>query len=129
MSEANKTEITAQNKCEFCINSKCCTYVTQKIDTPRSKLDFEHLLWQVSHLNVEIYQDSDGWFILFQSKCAHLLADRKCAVYDRRPYICEDYSNDYCEYDSPAEESFKLHFKTYDELRTYCLKRFKRWVK
>ena len=57
-------EITAEsaefNKCDLCTNSKCCTYVTQQIDVPRSKYDFEVLLWQVSHDNVGAYKDDDG---------------------------------------------------------------------
>ena len=47
-----KIKITPENKCSFCTASKCCTYVTQQIDTPRSKDEFETLLWQVSHENV-----------------------------------------------------------------------------
>ncbi|MFC1363391.1 MAG: YkgJ family cysteine cluster protein, partial [gamma proteobacterium symbiont of Ctena orbiculata] len=51
-------------KCSRCLNSKCCTYTTEALGVaPRSKADFEHLLWQVSHQGVEIYKDEDGWFL------------------------------------------------------------------
>lgn len=87
------------------------------------------MLWQISHAHVEFYKDEDGWFLMFLTPCEHLIENGQCGIYDRRPDICRDYSNDYCEYDSPAEEGFELYFKTYDELLAYCRKRFKKWDK
>ena len=115
------------NKCDLCTNSKCCTYVTQQIDTPRSKYDFEILLWQVSHNGVGAYKDGDGWFVMFEGRCDHLLADGRCGIYEHRPTICRSHSNDYCEYDAPAEDGFDLYFPDYESLLRYCKKRFKRW--
>ena len=40
-----KPKTTPETKCSFCHNSKCCTYITQQIDTPRTKRDFDVLLW------------------------------------------------------------------------------------
>jgi len=128
MSEhAEPTIAFSDNKCSRCVGSKCCTYITQSVETPRSKADFEHLLWQVSHRGVEIYKDSDGWFLLFQADCGHLAADGRCAIYRDRPGICRSYDNGYCEYDAPAEDGFALYFRSYDELLAYCRKRFKTW--
>ena len=115
------------NKCDLCTNSKCCTYVTQQIDTPKSKYDFEILLWQVSHDGVGAYKDDDGWFVMFEGRCRHLLSDGRCGIYDDRPTICRSHANDYCEYDAPAEDGFDLYFPDYDTLLRYCKKRFKRW--
>lgn len=115
------------SKCDLCTNSKCCTYVTQQIDRPRSKYDFEVLLWQVSHNGVGAYKDDDGWFVMFESRCQHLLVDGRCNIYDIRPTICRTHSNDYCEYDAPAEDGFDLYFPDYDSLLQYCRKKFKRW--
>jgi len=120
-------KITAENKCGLCTNSKCCTYITQQIDTPRSKAEFDFLLWQIAHRGVKIYQDSDGWFLLFETVCTHLEPDGYCGIYETRPQICHDYSNDYCEFDAPAEDGFKLYFNDYESLLAYCKKRFKRW--
>lgn len=119
--------ISSDTKCGFCTNSKCCTYITQHIPTPRSKQDFEHMLWQISHRNVQFYKDSDGWFLLIDTACNHLLPDGKCGIYDERPRICRDYSNDYCEYDAPAENSFELYFNSYESLLKYCKERFRKW--
>ncbi len=121
--------MTVTNKCDLCHRSICCRYITQHIDTPRSKLDFELLLWQISHQNIEIYKDKDGWFLLFHTSCHHLLDDGRCGIYHQRPQICRDYSNDYCEYDAPADEGFERYFRNYDELLAYCQQRFKRWRK
>lgn len=120
-------KITTENKCGLCTNSKCCTYITQQIDTPRSKAEFDFLLWQISHQNIKIYQDSDGWFLLIEAVCAHLEPDGYCGIYETRPQICRDYTNDFCEYDAPAEGGFKRYFTDYDSLLAYCKKRFKRW--
>jgi len=124
--EVNEAE-QPLNKCDLCTNSKCCTYVTQQIDTPRSKYDFEILLWQVSHEGVGAYKDDDGWFVMFEARCRHLLGDGRCGIYEDRPTICRSHSNDYCEYDAPAEDGFDLYFPDYDSLLRYCRKRFRRW--
>lgn len=117
------------DKCKQCLSSICCTYITQKIETPRSKDDFQHLLWQVSHHNVQIYKDTDGWYLLFNTTCAHLENNGNCGIYETRPQICKDYANNYCEFDSPAEEGFSLHFQNHESLLIYCKKRYKRWGK
>lgn len=120
-------QITPATKCSFCVQSKCCTYVTQLIPTPRSKYDFDHLLWQVSHQGVQVYKDKDGWFLLFQTRCTHLQPGGRCGIYATRPQVCRDHSNDFCEYDAPAEEGFDLFFDGYESLLQYCRKRFKHW--
>jgi Fe-S-cluster containining protein len=122
-----KIKITPENKCSFCTQTKCCTYVTQQIDTPRSKDDFETLLWQVSHKKVSAYKDEDGWFLLFDSSCEHLREGGQCGIYENRPEVCREHSNDYCEYDAPAEDGFDLYFPDYKTLLKYCKKRFKHW--
>ncbi len=119
--------VETQNKCDLCTNSKCCTYVTQQIDTPRSKYDFEILLWQVSHKKVKAYKDCDGWFVLFEADCTHLEHDGRCGIYEDRPTICRTHENEFCEYDAPAEDGFDLYFPNYQNLLAYCEKRFKKW--
>lgn len=118
--------ITPENKCSFC-TGKCCTYVTQHLDTPRSMADFDLLLWQVSHRGVHVYKDEDGWFLLFQARCTHLSPQGRCRIYAERPTICREHSNEYCEYDLAAEEGFELYFDTYEALLTYCRRRFRTW--
>jgi Fe-S-cluster containining protein len=120
-------EQSSLSKCDRCVKSICCTYVTQKIPGPRSKADFDHLLWQVSHENVALYKERAGWYLLFASRCGHLQPDGRCGIYAHRPQVCRDYSNDHCEFDQAAEEGFELYFTDYDSLLDYCRKRFVRW--
>jgi len=121
--------ITSENKCSFCEGTKCCVYVTQEMETPRSIDDFDHMLWQMAHQDMQIYKDEDGWFLIAMNKCQFLQKNGGCGIYETRPQVCRDYSNDFCEYDEPAEKHFEFYFKTYESLDTYCRKRFKRWDK
>jgi len=122
-----RTEFTSENKCGLCPGTKCCNYITQAIDPPRSISDFDTLLWQLAHQNVQAYKDDDGWFLIFYTRCQFLQDDGRCGTYDSRPQMCRDYSNDFCEFDSPAEEGFELFFDSYDTLLKYCRNRFKTW--
>lgn len=125
----NNIKVTSENKCSFCTGSICCTYVTQHLDTPRSKEDFRQLLWQVSHNHIKIYKDDDGWTLLVEGSCQHLQIDGGCGIYDVRPEICREHTNDYCEFDAPSEDGFELYFENYHDLLKYCKKRFKSWDK
>ena len=117
-----------KNKCQKC-TAKCCGYVSQQIDTPRSIAAFDFLLWQLSHRDMQLYKDEDGWFLLINNPCTHIQSDGSCGIYEVRPQICRDHSNDYCEYDAPAEEGFDLFFDGYESLDNYCRGRFKKWDK
>lgn len=120
-------KITPENKCTFCAGSKCCTYLTQQIDAPRSMEAFDFLLWQLSHREVQLYKDEDGWFLIVNNPCMHLQSDGRCGIYEARPKVCREHSNDFCEYDEPAEKNFELFFDGYKSLDDYCRKRYKHW--
>lgn len=119
--------LTSENKCSYCTQSICCNYVNIEIDTPRSRADFDQLLWQVAHDNISFYKDEDGWFMTISSRCGFLSDRGECGIYDSRPTICREYTNEFCEFDEPAETHFDLHFRTHAELLAYCRQRFKRW--
>jgi hypothetical protein len=122
-------KITPENKCSYCRGSTCCTYVTQAIDTPRGMEDFDVLLWQIAHPNVEVYKDEDGWFLMFTATpCSFLLPGGRCGIYEHRPQICRDHDNDGCEFEGQAgHDDFELYFQTYESLDQWCRKRFKSW--
>jgi len=122
--------LTPQNKCGFCTGSWCCTYFTQHIDTPRSMEDFDTLLWQVSHENTELYRDDDGWFLLITTRCQHLGSDGRCGIYETRPQVCREHSNDNCEFEGLCgPDDFDLYFRNHAELDAWCRKRYKKWDK
>lgn len=124
-----KITVTTENKCGLCTASICCTYITHEIDTPRSLEDFDYILWQVSHADISVFKDEDGWYLSVDTRCQHMLADGRCNIYDYRPQICREHANDCCEFDGPAEEDFDLFFNSYESLDKYCRKRFKSWDK
>ncbi|WP_422466826.1 YkgJ family cysteine cluster protein [Endozoicomonas sp. ALC013] len=121
-------DITASNKCDQC-TALCCSYITQELDTPRSMHAFDVLLWQVAHKGVHIFKDGNGWYLLCQTRCEFLLPDNRCGIYERRPIICREHSNEACEKDAPINDGCELYFQTYDELDAYCRTRFKNWDK
>ncbi|WP_455198733.1 YkgJ family cysteine cluster protein [Kaarinaea lacus] len=121
-------EITLENKCSFCEGSKCCNHISMEIDTPETMKDFDQLLWKISHQQIEIYKDEGSWHLMVVNvPCANLLPDGACGIYEKRPMICREYSNEYCEFDSSAEDDFDLHFRDYESLEKYCRKRFTKW--
>jgi len=124
-----KVAINSENKCSFCTGTICCSYITSEIEAPRSKDDFDHLLWQLAHTNMQAYKDEDGWFVVANNRCQFLQADGRCGIYETRPQVCRDYKNDFCEYDEPAEQHYELFFPDYNSLLKYCQKRFKTWDK
>ena len=75
-------EIKIDKKCRKCEKSICCVSINQKIPTPKSKEDFDYLLWQVSHENINIFKDADGWFLHIDTRCSHLLDGGICSIYE-----------------------------------------------
>ncbi len=59
--------------------------------------------------------------------CIHQRGSAGCGIYETRPQVCREYSNDFCEFDAPAEDGFEHFFADYAALLAYCRKRFKRW--
>ena len=119
--------VAADDKCSRCRGSTCCTYITQQIDAPRSIADFDLLLWQLSHRDVALFKDDDGWFLQVMNACMHLLPDGRCGIYETRPQICRDHSTDNCEFGGLGPDDHDLFFPDYKSLLAYCRKRFKRW--
>ena len=121
-------DVTSTSKCDHC-SSLCCSYITQELDTPRSIYAFDVLLWQIAHKGIHVFKDGNGWYLLCKTQCEFLLPDNRCGIYERRPIICREHSNEACEFDAPINEGCEYYFQTFDELDAYCRKRFKTWDK
>ena len=112
--------MSAENKklCHQC--DSCCTYVAIQIDKPKSKTDYDNMIWQLWHENVNIFIDHDNdWHVEFMTPCLSLDKNTKlCAIYDSRPKICRDYKQlDCTKYNlDPAE---KIYFKTVEDFKKY----------
>ena len=67
-------------------------------------------------------------FLLINNACRHLQPGGQCGIYENRPQICREHSNDDCEFEGPSgAEDFELFFPDYEALLAYCRKRFKNW--
>jgi len=122
--------LSSEEKCNYCTNTTCCTYITHQIDSPRSLEDFDTLLWQVSHESTQLYKEDGDWYLLINNRCMHIQEDGRCGIYEKRPQVCRDHSNDDCEFNTPAgPDDFDLFFGGYEALDKYCRKRFKGWDK
>ena len=92
--------------------------------------DFDTLLWQLSHENTQAYKEEGSWYLLVYNRCHHILKDGRCGIYEKRPQICREHSNDDCEFNTLSDASdFDLLFESYEQLDDYCRKRFKTWNK
>jgi hypothetical protein len=99
-----------EHPCNNC--TICCEHVALPIDTPRTKEDWQHILWYVSHENVNVYKDHDNdWHVEFKTSCKFLDNDGLCKVYDERPDVCRDYSWEECEKHGEGN-FFKIMFST-----------------
>ncbi len=114
-------------KCAQCFDSKCCQYITEPMDTPRSIRDFDMILWQVSHKNIHCFKDDSGWYLTSFGQCEHLGDRGQCNIYHQRPFICREHSNQQCEFDNSPDAFSELYFTNHQQFDAYCRKRFKHW--
>ncbi len=118
---------TLEGKCAQCFDSKCCQYITEPMDTPRSIRDFDMILWQVSHRNIHCFKDRSGWYLISFGQCEQLGDQGQCNIYQQRPFICREHPNQNCDFDAPPSANAQLYFTNHKEFDDYCRKRFKRW--
>ena len=102
----------------------CCSYIAVAIDGPVSAKAATEILWHLYHEGVSIYRDGDNeWMVQFESRCRHLLDDNKCGIYEQRPHICREYSEESCEVNS---EGTGTTFYAPDEFLAFLEKKHKR---
>jgi Fe-S-cluster containining protein len=92
-------------------------------------LDYDNLLWQMYHHDVQVFCDRDGWHLHICNKCINLQPDGKCGIYEKRPFACRDHSAEACEFDAPIAEWSKLFFENGAELDAFCRRKFRNWDK
>jgi Fe-S-cluster containining protein len=105
----------------------CCTYIAVAIDGPDTVKHATEILWHLYHDHVSVYRDSDDeWMVQFETRCRHLAADNKCAIYETRPHICRTYSEVTCEVNADDEGT---SFYAPDQFLAYLAKRSRRIYK
>jgi uncharacterized protein len=75
----------------------CCSYVAIEVDTPKTVKQATMMLWYVYHEGVSLYVNDDDWMVQFDTTCIHLQPDYRCGVYETRPHICREFSEQDCE--------------------------------
>jgi uncharacterized protein len=75
----------------------CCSYVAIEIDTPKTVKQATMMLWYVYHEGISLYVNDDDWMVQFDTTCIHLQPDYRCGVYETRPHICREFSEQDCE--------------------------------
>ncbi len=82
----------------------CCSYIAVEIDAPSTVKSATEILWHLYHHQVSVYRDTDDeWVVQFETRCRHLQPDNKCGIYETRPHICREYSEESCEVNAEDE--------------------------
>lgn len=84
-----------EKNCTAC--GLCCSYVAIEIDGPATVKQATQLLWYVYHEGVSLYVNDEEWMVQFDTTCVHLQPDYRCGIYDTRPHICREFSEQDCE--------------------------------
>ncbi len=118
----NHTPIMQHPQCAQCLPAKCCRYFSLEVDTPRSKRDYDDLLWMLAHEHVSVYVEDRAWYLMIHTQCQFLDTDTNlCGIYDTRPHMCREHSVDDCEWHGPYD--FEQHFRSYDALKRWMQQR------
>jgi len=105
-------------ECENC--GTCCGYITINIASPKNEDDFDEIRWYLSHENIWIYIDEEGWNMQVNNICKYR-KNGKCSDYENRSNICRNYSANHCE-KHEEDKSFTHLFKNPEELNAYLKK-------
>ncbi|MBD3426517.1 MAG: YkgJ family cysteine cluster protein [Candidatus Omnitrophica bacterium] len=108
--------------CTDC-GAKCCKYFAMQIDAPKNKNDFENIRWYLAHRDVSVYIDKRRWYLEIKNECEHLTVDHRCAIYEKRPLICQEHDAYTCEKDFD-DFGHEHVFHNIDEFDRYLKKRF-----
>jgi len=86
-----------ENK-ELCAGcSLCCEYVNILIKKPGTKKGIDRIIWYLLH-GVTIRIDEDGdWTAYLSIKCKALNKQRLCSIYETRPQVCRNHSQEECD--------------------------------
>ena len=89
---ANPTRHRAETAalCRGCV--KCCTYIRVEVGAPRSPWEYDPWIRALHHRGVQLYVERpERWSPHFETRCAGLGADDRCAIHGRHPVMCREY--------------------------------------
>jgi hypothetical protein len=113
-------ELSASENADLCAGcTKCCTYITVEIDSPRAAWEYDQWIWALYHRNVSLYIETpEAWFLAFETPCTRLNAQGRCSIYGRHPVLCREYDPRTCERRLPLSET-RAWFNDGDELEAW----------
>ncbi len=100
--------------CEGC--SICCRYATVELDIPKNKDDIDEIRWLILHDIVVMVDEEGSWLVLIPNVCKELSPEGRCMIYEKRPILCRNYSQEDCE--KYAGENV-AEFRTVDQFFEY----------
>jgi hypothetical protein len=108
-------------QCAQCVPAKCCRYFSLEIDRPKTRRDFDDLLWMLAHRQVSVYVEKKKWYLMVHTLCRFLDTDTNfCTIYDKRPQMCREHPWQDCEWHGPY--GFDEHFMSYEALERWMKK-------
>lgn len=112
--------------CQGCV-AHCCRYITVEIDKPEAKWQYDQIYWMLLHQDVSVYQELSGeWFVEFTTRCSALNERNLCSIYEDRPQLCRDYSNESCQVWN-NDPLYKVHFADAESFARYLDEKGVNW--
>lgn len=105
------------NVCQYC-NARCCRYFALPIDKPETYKEFDFVRWYLLHEKTSVFIDDGTWYLLVDNKCKNLGDDNRCLIYEQRPQICREYSNEKCEFEN--DTLYEYYFDHPDQIEEYA---------
>ena len=129
--DTSRTPKQEQHDCASC-DGRCCTYFAMELDRPSTQADYDNLRWYIAHENINLFIEGRDWYLQVNNPCRYLTADKRCAIYERRPQICRDYGQPGTEtecHGAGQSEDHDVFLATLEELESYLRRHGKRWTR
>ncbi len=108
------------SQCAKC-GGKCCKYFCFEIDEPTDYEEFEDIRWYILHKGATVHLDEGDWYISIENRCKALDKENRCTIYDERPLICRQYTEDDCDH-TMGDYGYTAEFKTPEDVEEYARK-------
>jgi hypothetical protein len=121
-----RKELLAKGADQFAIctrhcGARCCRYVTVSIPTPVAEDDWDEMRWWLAHEGVTVSKESDGWMVVFETRCRNLGEAGECRAYRDRMRMCSEHDVTDCEFALDVESEVEL--KSESDLADYLERR------
>src|SRR5262245_61462049 len=63
--------------CSYC-TALCCRYFSIRINTPKTRKEFDDLRWFMMHGRISVYVEEGVWYLCVYGDCKHLKNDHRC---------------------------------------------------